>query len=270
MKFSRPLRMLAPVTKRPGALAGGLIFLALGLVAVAAGIGWAIGHETRPTAAATTTAPPGHSGAGLPAHEFGDPVRGAKLFVSKGCADCHSYGGTGGTDAPPLDYMAGHLSAREIANMSGTIWNHVPAMLSHFQEEGIPFPTFTDFQMADLIAYLHSKAPREAPAAPAGGSEHGATEMGATEPGDPARGRSLFATLGCGSCHTLAAAGSDGTIGPNLDASLKGKSSSFIEQSLLDPGAVVAKGYEQRVMPGFGETLTNQQLADLVAFLAAR
>jgi len=259
------------MVRRPGSIAAALILLTLGLVAGAGLIGWAIGHETRPAGtgaapATATTAPSGHSGAGLPAHEFGDARRGAKLFISKGCADCHSYAGGGGTDAPPLDYMAGHLSAREIANMSGTIWNHMPAMLPHFQEEGIPFPTFTDFEMADLVAYLHSKARRPAAPPAARGSEHGAVEE-AAKPGNPSRGRSIFATLGCGSCHTFAAARAEGTVGPDLDASLKGKDAHFIEQSLHDPGAVVAKGYERNVMPTFGATLTKQQLADIVVFL---
>ena len=261
------------MARRPSRHAGALIVTAIGLLAVGL-IGWAIGRETTATRTVTvgaaTTAPRGHGGAGIPAHEFGAPVAGAKLFVSKGCANCHSYGGRGGTDAPPLDYMAGHLSAREIANMSGTIWNHLPAMVAAFQAEGAPFPTFSDFEMADVVAYLHSKAPGRA-AAPAGsGSEHGAVEMGPTESGNPARGRSVFATLGCGSCHTLAAAGTKGTMGPNLDVSLKGKNASFVEQSLLDPNAVVAKGYERNAMPTFKAALTKQQLADLVAFLTQK
>lgn len=256
--------MLRAMASRPGARVGGLVFVVLGLVAVAGVIGWAIGKDSNPTVA---TAPAGHRGTGLPAHEFGNPARGARLFVSKGCADCHSYGGQGGTDAPPLDYMAGHLSAREIANMSGTIWNHEPAMVPHFQEEGIPFPTFTGFDMADLISYLHSNPSPKSAAAAAQGSEHGGMEMAAVEPGNSARGKSLFATLGCRTCHTLAAAGSKGTVGPNLDTSLKGKGADFMEQSLLDPGAAVAKGYEGAVMPSFEATLTKQQLADIVAFL---
>lgn len=260
------------MARRPSRHAGALIVTTIGLLAVGL-IGWAIGRETTATRTVTvgaaTTAPAGHRGVGVPAHEFGDPVAGAKLFVSKGCANCHSYGGKGGMDAPPLDYMAGHLSAREIANMSGTIWNHAPAMISAFQAEGTPFPTFSDFEMADVVAYLHSKSPGRAAAPAGGGSEHGAVEMG-TEPGNPARGRSVFATLGCGSCHTLAAAATTGTIGPNLDVSLKGKNASFVEQSLLDPNAVVAKGYERNTMPTFKATLTKQQLADLVAFLTQK
>ena len=259
------------MAKRPSGLAGAIILVTLGLVGGAGLIGWAIGHETSPaatTSAVATNPPAGHSGAGLPAHEFGNAARGAQLFVSKGCADCHSYGGKGGTDAPPLDYMAGHLSGREIANMSGAIWNHVPAMLPHFQEEGIPFPTFTGFEMADLIAYLHSKRTGGTAAPARRGVEHGAMEMGPVHPGDPARGRSIFASQGCGSCHTLAAAGAKGTLGPNLDTSLKEKDADFIEQSLVDPNALVAKGYKPNVMPTFRATLSKQQIADLVAFLS--
>src|ERR1700755_2664425 len=35
--------------------------------------------------------------------------------------------------------------------------------------------------------------------------------------GDSANGKSVFASAGCGSCHTLAAAKATGTVGPNLD-----------------------------------------------------
>ena len=131
------------------------MLLTLGLVAVGTTVGFIVGRES--ASPSISGAPAGHDGAGLPAHEFGDPVNGARLFVSKGCADCHSYGGRGGTDAPPLDYMAGHLSAREVADMSGQIWNHLPAMLVHFEEEGLPVPAFAGEQMADLVAYLHSE-----------------------------------------------------------------------------------------------------------------
>lgn len=129
------------------------MLLMLALVAVGTTAGYVVGHAR----SASTSTPAGHEGIGLPAHEFGDPTVGKELFVSKGCADCHSYGGSGGTDAPPLDYMAGHLSAREVADMSGQIWNHLPAMLMHFEDEGLAVPTFDDSQMADLVAFLHSE-----------------------------------------------------------------------------------------------------------------
>ena len=37
--------------------------------------------------------------------------------------------------------------------------------------------------------------------------------------GDPEAGADIFASAGCGSCHTYEPAGSSGTAGPNLDVS---------------------------------------------------
>lgn len=152
--------------RNPHAVEAVLSLIALSLVVGAAVVGFLVGRASAGDEAPSglaATAPEGHSGSGLPARAFGDPENGARLFVAKRCADCHSFAGKGGTDAPPLDFMRGHLSAREVANMSGDIWNHLPAMLEHFEEEGIPVPTFSDDEMADLVAYLHSSG--EAPAA---------------------------------------------------------------------------------------------------------
>jgi hypothetical protein len=95
----------------------------------------------------------------LEASEIGNAQDGRELFVSQGCAMCHSYEGRGGTDAPALDYMKGEMTAQEIAEMNGMIWNHVPAMKAAFAEEHIPFPEFKSGQMASLIAYLHGGGP---------------------------------------------------------------------------------------------------------------
>ena len=143
-------------------LEAAVVLIVLGLVALGTAAGFVVGRES---AEPSNGSPPaGHTGADLTADAFGDPSRGAQLFASKGCADCHSYAGRGGTDAPPLDFMAGHLSAREVADMSGRIWNHLPAMLERFREEKLPVPTFAEEEMADIVAFLHS----EAKGAPAG------------------------------------------------------------------------------------------------------
>jgi len=94
----------------------------------------------------------------IPPTAIGNAARGKEVWTSKGCVMCHSFGGSGGKDAPALDYMSGDLSVQSIAGMSGTIWNHVPGMLPRFREEKIPFPTISPDEMADLIAYLHSGA----------------------------------------------------------------------------------------------------------------
>jgi len=163
-------------------LEGLIVLVTLGFALAAGAIGWFVGDQMakagRQAAPTVTT----NAAGGLPAQAIGDPVKGAALFRAKGCFDCHSYNGRGGTDAPPLDSMAGHLSIRDVANMSGVVWNHLPQMLHHFEEEGIPVPTFQSDEMADLIAFLHSGSQ---PASTAGESEtagDGAMDMTSTQP----------------------------------------------------------------------------------------
>jgi len=85
---------------------------------------------------------------------------------------------------------------------------------------------------------------------------------------NPAAGKPVFASNGCGSCHTLKDAGASGKIGPNLDEALKGKDEAFIKQSITDPNAEIAQGFQPNIMPqSYGSQLTSQQLGDLVAYL---
>ena len=81
-------------------------------------------------------------------------------------------------------------------------------------------------------------------------------------------GAELFDQEGCSGCHTLKAANATGTTGPDLDTALKGKSAGFIETSIVDPNAVVEKGYPPNVMPQtFGKTLSPQEIEALVKYL---
>ncbi len=260
--------------KRPGARVGLLIAVVVLLIALAALLGWAVGNQTASKTKtvtapgqATMAVPAGHmGGANLPIAQIGDPARGARLWQSKRCSDCHSYGGRGGEDAPALDFMRGHMSAREIADMSGQVWDHLPAMLPHFREEKIPVPTFTQGEMADLIAFLHSGKGAKPGTAPAHPGMTGMSGMGGQM--GTARGRGVFLSAGCGACHTFAAAGTKATVGPNLDTTLKGKNSAFVRESILDPNATIARGYHADVMPTtYRSQLTSRQIADLVAFL---
>jgi cytochrome c6 len=97
------------------------------------------------------------------------------------------------------------------------------------------------------------------------------TETGQQPAGDPAAGKEIFTATAqppCSTCHTLKEAGATQTIGPNLDEVLKGKDAAFIHESIVDPNAEVATGYQPGIMPDtYGEQLDEQQLADLVAFL---
>ena len=74
--------------------------------------------------------------------------------------------------------------------------------------------------------------------------------------GDPTAGKGIFAKSGCGSCHTLSAAGATGTVGPNLDQA-------HPDYRLATSRVTNGKG----VMPSFKGQLTDQQIADVAAYV---
>lgn len=76
--------------------------------------------------------------------------------------------------------------------------------------------------------------------------------------GDPAAGKTIFTSAGCVSCHTLAAAKSTGTVGPNLDQAKP-------DFKLVTARVTLGKG----VMPSFKGQLTDQQIADVAQFVVA-
>ena len=90
-----------------------------------------------------------------------------------------------------------------------------------------------------------------------------------TAQGDPAAGKTLFTSQGCGGCHAFAPAGTNATVGPNLDEALQGQDAAFIRESIVDPNAEVAQGYAQGIMPGdYDQKLSPKQITDLIAFLS--
>jgi len=72
-----------------------------------------------------------------------------------------------------------------------------------------------------------------------------------------AAGASVFKTAGCGSCHTLKAAGADGQLGPNLD-SLR-PDFATVQAKVEDGGGG---------MPSFSGQLSPAQIRDVAAFVA--
>jgi mono/diheme cytochrome c family protein len=84
--------------------------------------------------------------------------------------------------------------------------------------------------------------------------------------GGSVQGKALF-TQQCGSCHTLADAGTTGEVGPNLDDALQGADADFVMESIVDPSASIAEGYEDAMPDNFGEVFTEPQLEGLVEYL---
>ena len=85
-------------------------------------------------------------------------------------------------------------------------------------------------------------------------------------PGGP--GGQVFANNGCGSCHIYAPAQSVGQVGPNLDEVLPGQSAAEIEESIVDPEAMISAGFEGGVMPAtYAQDISPEDLELLVEFL---
>ena len=77
--------------------------------------------------------------------------------------------------------------------------------------------------------------------------------------GDAVAGKEVFlGESGCSGCHTLADAGSTGTIGPDLDA-VKPSSGKVVSQVTNGGGG----------MPAFGDSLTEQQIQDVAAYVSS-
>jgi cytochrome c oxidase subunit II len=92
--------------------------------------------------------------------------------------------------------------------------------------------------------------------------------------GGQADGAQLFTSAGCGGCHAFEPAGTDSQIGPSLDdlaaaAEQAGKPlDEFVRESIVDPDAVVAEGYQPGVMPKtFGDSLSDEEIDALVTYL---
>src|SRR5829696_2211111 len=81
-------------------------------------------------------------------------------------------------------------------------------------------------------------------------------EPASTVQGDATTGAQVFSTAGCGGCHTLAAAGSSGSVGPNLDDAKP-------EKSLI----VDRVTHGQGAMPSFGDQLSEKEIADVAQYV---
>ncbi len=98
------------------------------------------------------------------------------------------------------------------------------------------------------------------PSGGTGGGEDGEqTASGGEEAaGDPAAGKEVFASAGCGTCHTLADAGATGAVGPNLD------------ESAPDQAAVEAKVRTGGGgMPAFEGQLSDDEIVNVAAYVAS-
>lgn len=188
-----------------------------------------------------------------------DVERGRTLFVQN-CGTCHTMAQAGTTAqiGPDLDdaFAAARASGQDGDTIAGVVKAQVenPRPSNDNPAVSMPAELVTGQDLDDVAAYMARYAGVPGAAPP-------------TVPGGP--GAQVYASNGCGGCHTLAAANSGGTVGPNLDQVLPGQSLMMIHESIVDPNKTIAKGFPANVMPAnYGATITLEELDELVQFLA--
>jgi cytochrome c2 len=181
----------------------------------------------------------------------GDPAAGRRVFVAKGCSRCH------GDDpnrwdriGPSLQRYRGRSSAIFIAQ---AMWNHGPEMAAVMQQRGVQWPQFSGREMGDLIAYLQ-----------AGNAGRGADPI-YFEPGSPRRGRALFRSKGCLTCHAVAGVGGRG--GPDLGTGRRElvRSVPEIAGLMWNHSLGMMAEFRRRGIPPV--KFSGQEMADIIAYL---
>jgi mono/diheme cytochrome c family protein len=191
----------------------------------------------------------------------GDPAHGKQLFLaatSKGsCASCHTLADakSTGTLGPNLDDAFSSDKAQGFSEQ--TMADIVRGQIA-YPEEPMPADIYRGQDARDIALYVAKCSGVSAcgviaeTAAPP--TTTGTTTTTASKPD----GKAIFASAGCGSCHTLKAAGSSGNVGPNLDQ-LKPSKSTVAHQVEVGGGT----------MPAFKGQLSPAQIAAVAEFVSA-
>jgi len=196
--------------------------------------------------------------AGCDLQENADTENGRALFIEK-CGTCHilKEAGTVATVGPDLDasFANARFSGFDQDTFEGIVEQQIanPRFTEPEDPTFMPADLVHDDDLTDVAAYVAQVAGVpgiEPPVAPGG------------------PGGQVFADNGCGSCHTLAAAQSAGTVGPDLDTVLPGMSQKEILSSTVDPDSTISAGFAAAVMPAtYGDSIPAEQLDELVKFL---
>ena len=188
----------------------------------------------------------------------GDKIRGKELFT-KGCGSCHTLAdaGTTGKIGPNLDYA--FVQSRIDGLGQDTILQVVRGQIAYpvttpsTGAPGMPANIFEGQDAEDVAAYVASVAGLDAEGNPI----DPANPPKPTPPGGGTDGKAIFASAGCSGCHTLAAAGASGTVGPNLDDAKPSKELA-IDRVTNGRGG----------MPSFKGQLSEAQIEAVATFVA--
>jgi mono/diheme cytochrome c family protein len=193
-----------------------------------------------------------------------DLSNGKALFTER-CGSCHILGraGTQGRTGPDLDaaFRTALSDGMDRETVEGIVHDQI---LNPRKNSAMPAELVTGDDARDVAAYVGFAAAKP-------GEDEGALAQaglaGATT------GEQIFTAAGCAACHTLSKANATGDIGPNLDelaqaaGEQEGSPEDYVRESLLDPDAVVAEGFQAGVMPSYEGRLTDEQVQALAEYL---
>ncbi|MGO9262872.1 MAG: c-type cytochrome [Bryobacteraceae bacterium] len=172
----------------------------------------------------------------------GDARRGAQLFDSEQCVQCHSVNGHGGSSAPDLGRRVDRNFTPSV--MASLMWNHAPNMWSAMRKQGIQKATLSPESAADLFAYFVSARFFE-------------------KPGDAGRGKLVFASKHCADCHGIDTVKESGAPPVAKWESLADPV--VLAQQMWNHGAKMHQAMSQKK---FAWTqITAQELTDLLVYL---
>jgi cbb3-type cytochrome c oxidase subunit III len=180
----------------------------------------------------------------------GDTVRGEVLFKQE-CGSCHALAaaGTAGTVGPNLDdaFAADREQGFEESSIQQVVAGQIrfPVTTPSTGAPGMPADLVTGDDVDHVAAYVASVAGKPGVAQPP------------PDDGQALDGKAIF-TANCGGCHTLADAGTTGTVGPNLDQSQPPK-------DLVVDRVTNGMG----VMPPFKGTLTDAQIEAVADYVSS-
>ncbi|MFI5103675.1 MAG: c-type cytochrome [Terriglobales bacterium] len=170
-----------------------------------------------------------------------NPQQGSVVFRSKGCVRCHSVNGEGGKVGPDL----GRKNSRaDLPQLVTAMWNHGPKMWERMRTDGVPRPSLSYDDVAQLLSYLYM-------------SRH------VDDPGDPAIGHELFQNKGCVHCHAVHGAG--GKTGPDLASATGLIGPMEWTEALWNHPSRMRQSAEQQEMPW--PQFQGHELRDLYAFV---
>ncbi|MEE9171090.1 MAG: c-type cytochrome [bacterium] len=170
-----------------------------------------------------------------------NPLRGRIEFEEKGCIECHSISGFGGTIAPDLGKEQYYGSFLELASI---IWNHLPEMDRKYRQLKVERPNFTQDEMLNLIGFLYYLR-----------------YLG--EPGSVAQGQRLLTTKGCMACHEVA--GKGGHVGPDFGQIQQYASPLYIVQAMWNHGPAMQEEMKESQIDY--PTLTGGNIVDISAYI---